>query len=682
MGQRGLLVIGVLALLATGGFFLNYAFERGWIPPWLRVVGAVGAGVAVALWGDRLARRGILRYGAALIGGGGGLVYLGLWAAAGPYELIGRQPGIVLLALVAAGVGYGAVRHEVEALAVWALVGAYLAPAFLPTTHASLERLLAYLAAVGLSSLALGRRMEWRVTFDVALAGFFLLPLIYATNQMNSTSGVTYVALGGVAGLLATTRIAWPEARLASLALPWVLLLFAIALGAVDSVRWAALGGALALATVVWWQHVRRNPLAPGPQRPVELAVYGIGPLAPVFLAAVARPDGLASWGGAVALSLAVLYIAGGWPRRAGHLVGMGVALLALAISGQWEGTAVAVGWAALAVAAMAADRLGNQKAARDVAMGVAFAAFLQLFSGALAERPTSDPAFVGLWSFGWLAVMAALVGGARTWRPRAGGGTWEEGRSLLWLAAAATLLLGGSLELQRLMRLEVRGFESAALASEVATCLYWLLYATGVAQLAPRWSLAPVRTVMLAAVPALVWLSFVTLFAIAAPDRPEADPAFLGVWSIGWYGQVVLPMLTARWWRGAPGLPDWLRATPAVLWTAGGAALLLGGSIELHRAFGGGLAGNLAISTFWLAYAAVLVRIGFWLDQKVIRSSGLAVAGLGAVKILLYDLSELEALYRVSSFLVLALVALGVAYVYNTKASRKGVEEKRRGQT
>src|SRR2546429_443061 len=35
--------------------------------------------------------RGMRRYGAAMIGAGGGLVYLGLWAAAGPYALMERR---------------------------------------------------------------------------------------------------------------------------------------------------------------------------------------------------------------------------------------------------------------------------------------------------------------------------------------------------------------------------------------------------------------------------------------------------------------------------------------------------------------------------------------------------------------------------------------------------------------
>src|SRR5207237_5282086 len=80
-GQRGLLAVGVAALLIAAALFLKYAFDRGWISPVLRSIGAVAAGVAVAAWGHyRIAQGGgMRRYGAAMIGAGGGLVYLGLW---------------------------------------------------------------------------------------------------------------------------------------------------------------------------------------------------------------------------------------------------------------------------------------------------------------------------------------------------------------------------------------------------------------------------------------------------------------------------------------------------------------------------------------------------------------------------------------------------------------------------
>ena len=67
-GQRGLLGVGVLALLTAMAFFLKYAFERGWISPLLRAVGAIVLGIAVAAWGHERIMRGMRNYGAALIG--------------------------------------------------------------------------------------------------------------------------------------------------------------------------------------------------------------------------------------------------------------------------------------------------------------------------------------------------------------------------------------------------------------------------------------------------------------------------------------------------------------------------------------------------------------------------------------------------------------------------------------
>ncbi len=60
---------------------------------------------------------------------------------------------------------------------------------------------------------------------------------------------------------------------------------------------------------------------------------------------------------------------------------------------------------------------------------------------------------------------------------------------------------------------------------------------------------------------------------------------------------------------------------------------------------------------------------VGFRLNQKLVRSTGLAVAAMVALKIVLYDLSALQALYRVGSFFVLALITLAVAYAYNQRA-------------
>ncbi len=50
-GQRGLLAVGVAALLIATGLFLKYAFDRGWLPPPVRWLSALGAGSTLAARG-------------------------------------------------------------------------------------------------------------------------------------------------------------------------------------------------------------------------------------------------------------------------------------------------------------------------------------------------------------------------------------------------------------------------------------------------------------------------------------------------------------------------------------------------------------------------------------------------------------------------------------------------------
>jgi uncharacterized membrane protein len=62
-------------------------------------------------------------------------------------------------------------------------------------------------------------------------------------------------------------------------------------------------------------------------------------------------------------------------------------------------------------------------------------------------------------------------------------------------------------------------------------------------------------------------------------------------------------------------------------------------------------------------------------LSLKPARIAGLLVAGLAVLKVVLFDLSTLDALYRVGSVFILALVALSLAYLYyrSDRALRAG---------
>jgi hypothetical protein len=164
----------------------------------------------------------------------------------------------------------------------------------------------------------------------------------------------------------------------------------------------------------------------------------------------------------------------------------------------------------------------------------------------------------------------------------------------------------------------------------------------------------------------ALVSAAWLCLFTVAPYDRIAGAPVFTDQWAVALYVFMSGSALAAYAWN-QEGLRRWM-------WALCGSAVFLGGSIEFQGYFGRmtALAGDLSLSVWWLLFAGALVLLGFQLNQKLVRSTGLGVAALAGLKIVLYDLSTLEALYRVGSFFALAITALAVAYAYNrtSKAS------------
>jgi uncharacterized membrane protein len=175
-------------------------------------------------------------------------------------------------------------------------------------------------------------------------------------------------------------------------------------------------------------------------------------------------------------------------------------------------------------------------------------------------------------------------------------------------------------------------------------------------------------------------WYGLLTLLAAlqqlfdgAAGARQAEDAAFTGPWALALWGGVAATVgFAARLWRVEGGRED-IRLVRAGLWIIAGLMALFGVTGELRRYFelrtldakAAGLASGLAVSAWWLLFAAGLVTLGFRLSLQQARIAGLAVAGLAVAKVVFFDLSSLDALYRVGSVFLLALVALTLAYLY-----------------
>ena len=172
----------------------------------------------------------------------------------------------------------------------------------------------------------------------------------------------------------------------------------------------------------------------------------------------------------------------------------------------------------------------------------------------------------------------------------------------------------------------------------------------------------------------ATLWAALDQLFTGALLGRPVRDAAFVGSWPLAMWGTVaVLVAQAAGLWRSVTqsGVAPLVRGA---LWALAGAMVLFGVTGEIGRYFdlkpgpseAASLAAGLAVSAWWLVFAVTLVGLGFSRDLKPARIAGLAVAGMAVIKVLVFDLSSLDALYRVGSVFTLGLVLLLLAYLYH----------------
>ena len=204
---------------------------------------------------------------------------------------------------------------------------------------------------------------------------------------------------------------------------------------------------------------------------------------------------------------------------------------------------------------------------------------------------------------------------------------------------------------------------------------LGWCALIAATALLTRRAPLSAARWVAVVLGFAAIWrlLSF-DLFA-----RPAADSAFVGAWPLALYTLLAaLVLLAIDGWDEEGGYRVGGVAVNfrVVTWLLAGILLLWGGTVEIHRLDISGLAAGLAVSAFWLLYAGGLLAFGFRANSKAVRVTGLVVAALAIWKVAFYDLANLDALYRVGSFTLLALIALVAARAYHGRARRETATE------
>jgi uncharacterized membrane protein len=448
IGQRGLLAVGVVALLMATGYLLKLSFERGWIPPVMRCIGGALLGFTVGAIGWRLHQR-YRTYGAALIGCGAGIIYLSVWAACRLYEVIPPTTGIVGLALVSISLAVIAYTIDVEALGASAALGAFMAPVLLGQDHANANLLLLYLAcmAAGLGLVAARRR--WRLAMLVVAASYFGVAIGGAREAAEPWGLLLYGVLGGAAGLYVGLSERWGETRFLTFSGGWALL--AAASGRMEA-HWPVFAAGLVLSAPVWWQALRNPSVLPlrtgsgsgGGWSLGEALYFFTTPMLLGWAAYGLAPERFDRVPGLLPLLVAMPYLLVGYIRPRPPFALVGVVAAAVAARAQWSGTAET--WALLGLALLwaALDHVLDRTDGRWYGTLTWAAAMNQLVGDALETRTAGDAAFIGSWAL-------ALWG----------------------------TLFGMTAEIRRYFELESLATVRAELASGLAVSAWWLVFSS-----------------------------------------------------------------------------------------------------------------------------------------------------------------------------------------------------------
>lgn len=595
-----------------------------------------------------------LGYGALALG----TIWSLLWIGGGPFEVSHTLP-IGLFGLATAAIGV----FGLKGLGILDENSGRLLPA--PQIPQPLGLALAGLAGMALIHAAL--------IHHTAHSGLSLIMMVagaaFALALAWAKPGVAVLA--PVSGIVVWFALMlWPEAAFHDLAMDERGLWSSVpAADAGRFLTWMLSAGAAftlaGLAAVVL-----------GREKPLWAVLASVA--APLYLAgAWGRVDSLLSpttWG-IIALAAAATLLAAARLHRSeapanlpGGLFASGAAVLLVFSADRWLDNV----WLTLAIAALAAAygfaaRLIVSSLMGPIAAALGTLVAARLFVARELWRDQRDLPLGQHWVLYGYGVPALLLWQASRWLKQQGHARSAVALEGLSLGLALSLV---SLELRVLINgnlvSEAPGLlEMAAHILTWAGAAYGLMYRQHI--FSSFTSLWGARILLAASAAGVVFLSLTTLNPVVT-EEPVPGNALFNALLLAYLAPVPLLGLMA------PKLSSlgWARLRPAL----GALALVLAFTyvtLETKRLFQGHLmqlaaesiAESYAYSAVWLAFAVALFVAGIRLGQQYVRYAGLGVMVLVVLKVFLWDLSSLEGLYRIASFVGLGLCLVGIGWLY-----------------
>jgi uncharacterized membrane protein len=167
--------IGVIAIAIGIAFFLKYAIESEWIGPMGRVSLGTIIGFCFLFGAERLRDKGYQNYAHGISGGGILILYLSVYAAINFYKLIDPTTAFIAMTMITTTAVLLSARYNALPIAVLGLIGGFLTPILLARGVDNQIGLFGYIALLDVGVLALAFHKQWR---SLNFMSFFATVLI------------------------------------------------------------------------------------------------------------------------------------------------------------------------------------------------------------------------------------------------------------------------------------------------------------------------------------------------------------------------------------------------------------------------------------------------------------------------------------------------------------------------
>jgi uncharacterized membrane protein len=181
IGGKLLNRIGALALIVGVFFFLKYAYDKNWIPPWIRVAIAVLIGASLVLGGTSSHKRGLQVFAQGLIGAGIAILY-GAGYAASPnfYNVVDQKTAFLMMSAVTVVTFILAFKYNSFAVSFLGWLGGFLTPFLLSTGQANEVGLFTYIALLDAGLLAvIALKDAWVILEPLTLGATYLIYVLW-----------------------------------------------------------------------------------------------------------------------------------------------------------------------------------------------------------------------------------------------------------------------------------------------------------------------------------------------------------------------------------------------------------------------------------------------------------------------------------------------------------------------